>query len=163
MSEKRMREWLASKVILPFIFLVLMWPVHSVLLKVSVWEAFHHAFSHCELLIFSALVFIEIAIEVGYMGRDVKEGIGWWQDLARIFAFVSVFLYGIIVADVIQSAEQNRKLIDPDHRKLTAYAAFACSFALFAVSASIFAFWRVKQIELASKARRAREPKRRRS
>lgn len=162
MVENRMREWLTWKVFGPFIFFLLIWPIYYVFhdpsKPTSLSHTFHHAFAHCELLIFSSLVFIEMAMEISYLKKEVREKFQGWLDVARLLALIPIFLYGVIVADVIRNGDGGSENY---HANLMLYSWLALSISVLAVSTSVYTFWKVKHLELAARARRAKEPKRR--
>src|SRR5437764_248684 len=113
MREGRMREWFLWKVVLPFLFLLLMWPVYRLAMHRA--DAYEKAFAHGELLIFSALVLIEIGIEMKYSDTSAEN---LWTDLARIAAIILIFMFGFLHYAVIIDEEAK----PVSHRDLAYYS-----------------------------------------
>jgi hypothetical protein len=168
MTEKRMREWLIFKVFVPFVFLIIIWPI-TLLKSVSVAEAFHEAFAHCELLVFSALVFIEIGIEINYLNSRVRDGFNWWPDVARGMSLITIVLYGVLVTLVIGFSHEdttsaaltvhglpNDPYAHPHHNQLIWVSVFAFSMAIISVAMSVYAFCKVKHLEVERRVRQAK-------
>lgn len=135
-TQTRMREWLMWKVLLPFAFMFLMWPIYAIFAKNH--DAFAKAFAHGEFLIFAALVLIEVALELRN-GPSASSSEGR-ADFARFGAFFLIFLFGFLRAAVIQ--EEHSKT--PEHQRLIYFACFSCSVGVFAVCVALVTYWRSK-------------------
>lgn len=132
--EKRLREWLMWKVLLPFGFIAAMWPIGWL------WHrnhAYERAFAHGEFFIFAAIVFLEVALELKHSIANGDDD--FWVDAARIVAIFIIFFYGFIHLAAARAEEQAAYKGD-----LVYCASFSCAVALFALSVAFFAYWRAK-------------------
>jgi hypothetical protein len=119
------------KVAVPFLLLMIIYPIY--ILVVNVQHPFERAFAHGELLIFSALVLIEAAIEL----KRAKLG---FDELLRGLALLAIFLFGFMKYQAIQQ-EPHLELGEADAiRQLFAFSFFNCTVGITAVAASIYAF-----------------------
>lgn len=119
------------KVFVPFLLIILIYPVFLVFMKDH--HPFERAFAHGELLIFSALVLIEAAVEL----KRARLG---YDELLRAMAMITIFIFGFVKYSAVQ---QERQLDTNDLdavQQLFAVSFFNCAVALFAIAVSIYAF-----------------------
>lgn len=128
------------KVILPFVILMVMWPIYRYIIGLD--HAFGKAFAHGDLLIFAALLLMEVAQESketnalladDAMPRLSHAVVGY---LAITVSFLLIFILGVIKYDVV-----SREGAD-DVRRFVAYSCLSCSVAICAVFLSGWSVYR---------------------
>src|SRR5215216_3026411 len=136
--DPRVLNWCAWKVFIPLLFIFLLWPLAH-LIKMD--YPFQEAFKHGDLLIFSALILIEAAVE----GEGIQSSTLWDQisEMAsKAFAFFCIFVFAVVKFDVM-TQEKNHSL---DYEgKLFAYSLFGWTTAIVAVIISIYVFSKAAQ------------------
>jgi len=119
------------KVVVPFLLLMFIYPIYILIVKVH--YPFERAFAHGELLVFSALILIEAAVEL----KRAQLG---YDEVLRGLALLVIFLFGFVK---YQAMQQEPRLETGDAEaisQLFAFSFFNCTVAIFAVAASIYAF-----------------------
>jgi hypothetical protein len=119
------------KVVVPFLLLMILFPVYILIVKVH--YPFERAFAHGELLIFSALILIEAAVEL----KRAQVG---FDELLRGFALLAIFLFGFMKYQAIQQEPHLEKGEVEAISQMFAFSFFNCTVAIFAVAASMYAF-----------------------
>jgi|SRR5688500_2527894 amino acid permease len=126
------------KIFVPFLLIILIYPIFLVVVRVH--HPFERAFAHGELLIFSALILIEAAVEL----KRARLG---YDELLRAGAMLTIFIFGFMKYEAIQQERhletQNADAIN----QLFAFSFFNCAVATFAITVSIFAFLQAVRTE----------------
>jgi len=149
--DQRMIGWLVWKVMAPFGFLMLIYPLYRFVMPIE-GNPFVKAFAHGDFLIFSALVLIEIAIE--YKHAEIEEAqspsllFNVVIEVVRVMAFFLIFVFGFMKYDVVahENLEPNRMVV---------YSWFSCSVAVSSVLFSIYIFWKVTHFKTRARLRAA--------
>ena len=135
-------NWFLWKVAAPFLFLLLIWFAYA--LRGDVGNPFSAAFAHGELLIFAAVLFIEVSFE-GEEVRGAPDGLfnGWFDVVLpalKLVAVMVIFAFAIVRYDVLSLTEGSRIPIDQTQIafKLAAYAAMNLSIAVLALAVAGF-------------------------
>jgi len=135
MSEIFMNQHLQTicvwKVFVPFLLIILIYPIFMIVVKVN--HPFERAFAHGELLIFSALILIEAAVEL----KRARLG---YDELLRAGAMLTIFIFGFMKYEAMQ---QERHLEADEMaaiNQLFAFSFFNCAVAALAIAVSVFAF-----------------------
>jgi hypothetical protein len=142
--QKQWRDWCMWQCGLPILVLLLIWPLGRFVAEAT--DAFHQAFGTGDLLIFSALLLISMAVEFRRIQlvepRLLHDGWVESNSEAALFAAIIAFLFlGGIKVDVMRA----NLFESPDGMsKLTAYAVFSVAATLAAVSFTLRAFWRTR-------------------
>jgi hypothetical protein len=138
------------KIAIPFLLLVILFPIYILIVKVQF--PFERAFAHGELLIFSALVLIEAAVEL----KRAEVG---FDELLRGFALLAIFLFGFMKYQAIQQEPHLEKGEVEAVSQMFAFSFFNCAVALFAVAASVYAFLQAVRHENIKKVDRLEKPR----
>jgi hypothetical protein len=126
-------KWVIYKVVAPLLVILIIWPVYGFSLGIK--HSFEEAFSHGDLLIFSALILIEAFIEVEYnFVRDWRFHLG--RDTALVLAVVALILFAVVKIDVMREASS------PDYYKMLIYGRVGWCMAVLAGLLSIYDYWR---------------------
>jgi hypothetical protein len=137
-------NWFLWKVFAPFCLLAFIWFAYA--LKGDIPQPFASAFAHGELLIFAAVLLIEVSIE-GEEVRGVPDHqFDWWFDGAlpalRFLALVILFGFGFIRYQVLslslQADKSGSPAEEPIRNILFAYAALNVAIAGTAVAVAAF-------------------------
>jgi hypothetical protein len=123
------------KVFVPFLLIILIYPIFLIVVKVH--HPFERAFAHGELLIFSALILIEAAVEL----KRAQLG---YDELLRAGAMLTIFIFGFMKYEAMQQEphlETDNALASAAAvSQLFAFSFFNCVVAMFAIAVSIYAF-----------------------
>jgi hypothetical protein len=123
------------KVFVPFLLIILIYPIFLIVVRVH--HPFERAFAHGELLIFSALILIEAAVEL----KRAQLG---YDELLRAGAMLTIFIFGFMKYEAMQQEPhletQNVAVAAAAVSQLFAFSFFNCVVAMFAIAVSIFAF-----------------------
>lgn len=135
------------KVFFPLFLILIIYPLYAVFLKID--HPFQRAFAHGDLLIFSALILVEAAIEL-------KEAKSRYDEVLRFVAMVVMVVFGMVkygamlrephlhqAAAGTLSPEAAATLGRAAHEaavELNAFSFFNCAVAACAVAASLYAF-----------------------
>jgi hypothetical protein len=135
MGEVFMNEHLQTvciwKVFVPFLLIILIYPIFLIIVKVH--HPFERAFAHGELLIFSALILIEAAVEL----KRARLG---YDELLRALAMITIFIFGFMKYEALQQ-ERHLETENLDAiNQLFAFSFFNCAVAAFAIAVSIYSF-----------------------
>ncbi|MEN3330001.1 MAG: hypothetical protein V7638_4808 [Acidobacteriota bacterium] len=118
------------KIFVPFLLIILIYPIFTIIVKVH--HPFQRAFAHGELLIFSALILIEAAVEL----KRARLG---YDELLRGIAMIIIFLFGFMKYQAMQQEQHLETDLDAINQ-LFAFSFFNCTAAAFAITVSIYAF-----------------------
>jgi hypothetical protein len=136
---KRFKDWERWKLMFPFLAILIVYPISKF---VGVGDELVNAFGHGDLLLFSALVLIELSIEATHINKDFDNEIPDKMDSlienARFFGAILIFIYGAMKLLLDHGSSVSH--IDPERAK--AFCLFSLSVTLLVVSFSIFAFWK---------------------
>lgn len=136
--------WFLWKVLLPFLFLFGIWLAYLVK---EVPESFATAFAHGEMLLFAAVLLMEMSFE-GEELRDPHCRFDLWFDLAlptfKLGALLVILLFGFFRYDVVTLSASVECGVGNDNichslSKLVAYAVFNVVVASTTVVIAIFA------------------------
>jgi hypothetical protein len=135
------------KVFFPLFLIVLIYPLYALFLKID--HPFQRAFSHGDLLIFSALIMIEAAIEL----REAKSN---YDEPLRFVAMATMVVFGIVKYGAMlreprlntdnlsvlgpEAAASAARLAQDAATELRAFSFFNCAVAACAVAGSLYAF-----------------------
>lgn len=137
------------KVFVPFLLIILIYPIFMIVVKVH--HPFERAFAHGELLIFSALILIEAAVEL----KRAELG---YDEALRALAMLTIFIFGFMK---YQAMQQERYLETGDLaaiNQLFAFSFFNCAVAAFAIAVSIYAFLQAIRTENIEKVQELEKP-----
>jgi hypothetical protein len=130
--NKHLQTICVWKVIVPFFLIIIIYPIFLFIVK-DVHYPFQRSFAHGELLIFSALLLIEAAVELG------RAELGY-DELLRAVALFVILLYGFMKFQTMtQEPKLERQDIDAVNQ-LFAFSFFNCTVALCAVAGSLYSF-----------------------
>lgn len=96
-KSSQIKYWLLWQVAVPLGFLGLFCPVHAVVLQDQFW--FERAFGDGDLLFFSALLLMGVAVQVKIYDLDrgrLGEALSFEREVARAGAFFAIFVYGAV-------------------------------------------------------------------
>jgi hypothetical protein len=146
--DRRMLDWMFSRVLLPFAILILMWPIYKYFLDLP--HPFERAFAHGDLLIFSALILFDSASEGQYTHAQGL-GMGFARRAAWVLAISFVLIFGFMNYSVILKEELLAKATESSVTalltyKMRAFSCLNCTIAVVSVLFSAFAYW--KNIDL---------------
>lgn len=135
------------KVLFPLLLILIIYPLYALLLKID--YPFQRAFAHGDLLIFSALIMVEAAIEL-------KESKSNYDEPLRFVAMLTMVIFGLVkygamlrephlhtVDFATLSPEVATRMMNESleaAKELKAFSFFNCAVAACAVSGSIYAF-----------------------
>lgn len=135
------------KVLFPLFLILIIYPTYALLLKVD--YPFQRAFAHGDLLIFSALIMVEAAIEL-------KESKSNYDEPLRFVAMLTMVIFGLVKYGAMlrephlhttglemMTPEVASHVVREAHEaamELKAFSFFNCAVAACAVSGSIYAF-----------------------
>jgi hypothetical protein len=120
------------KVLVPFLFIIVIYPIF-VFVANDVNHPFERAFAHGELLVFSALILIEAAVEL----RRAKIG---YDEVLRALSLLPIMFYGFIkYKTMLQEPKMEHEDIAAI-KQLFLFSFFNCAVAVFAVTGSIYSF-----------------------
>jgi len=137
------------KVFVPFLLIILIYPVFLIIVKDH--HPFERAFAHGELLIFSALVLIEAAVEL----KRARLG---YDELLRAMAMITIFIFGFVKYSAMMQ-ERHLETNDMDAiNQLFAFSFFNCAVALFAIAVSIYAFLQAIRTETVEREEELEKP-----
>lgn len=135
------------KVLFPLFLILIIYPTYALLLKID--YPFQRAFAHGDLLIFSALIMVEAAIEL-------KEANSNYDEPLRFVAMITMVIFGLVKYGAMLREPHlhtaNLEAMTPalaetalrEAREaaieLRAFSFFNCAVAACAVSGSIYAF-----------------------
>jgi hypothetical protein len=139
MIVKRFRDWRRWKLGLPLLALLLIYPVYKFLV---VGDEFISAFRHGELLLFSALILIELSVEAAHTNEELYRGIQDSMDglieNSRLGGIFLILIYGAMKFLV----DQQSKLYQVDASKATAYCVLCLAVTFLVLSFIVFAFYK---------------------
>jgi hypothetical protein len=105
-------------------------------------EEFISTFGHGDLLLFSALVLIELSIEAAYINAESQQvmtnSIDSLIENSRFFGIVLVFVYGAMKLMINRENQLNQM----PKSKATAFCVFSLSVTFLVVCFCFFAFWK---------------------
>ena len=148
-------HWFVWKVAAPFCFLVLIWFAYS--LRGDMPDAFGAAFAHGELLVFAAVLLIEVSFEGEELRGLPPDRFDAWFDGAlpvfKLLALLIICTFGFIRYDVVSMrAQLDSKVKDVCvvclEQKLSAYAVLNMTIALASVTISFFSCFKHCEHEL---------------
>lgn len=133
--QQHLTDWCIWKVVLPFLLLVLLWPIYKFVGVAGAGhnDAFIQAFEHGDLLIFAALLFIEVGLESAEASGRLSLRQYILVQVSKGVAMVLLFVLGFIKYDVLTSATEQRRL---------AYSWLSFSVAFLAVGVSLWSFYK---------------------
>lgn len=151
--DRRMLDWMFSRVFLPFAILILMWPIYKYFLDLP--YPFERAFSHGDLLIFSALILLESASEGEYTHAQ-SLGMGLARRAAWALAISFVLVFGFMKYSVILKEELLAKTTEASMtllltHKMRAFSCLNCTIAVVSVLFSGYAYWKNIDLEKTEK------------
>lgn len=136
---KRFQDWQRWKLSFPLFTLLVVYPLYKFF---GVGNELINAFSHGDLLLFSALVLIELSVEAAHVNKEVESGVSDPSNSlienSRFFGLVLIFLYGVTKFMVQHQNNADSFALS----KTLAYCAFSLSVTFLVVAFSIFAFWK---------------------
>jgi hypothetical protein len=131
--EIRVLKWVLYKVFAPLLVMLIIWPIYWFSLGVD--YPFEKAYADAGLLIFSALVLMEAAIEGEYSHiKDWRFHLG--RHIALILALLSLILFTVVKIDVTRNEHT------PDYHKMLIYAWIGWFMAILSGILSIYEYWR---------------------
>lgn len=135
------------KVFFPLFLILIIYPLYAVFLKID--HPFQRAFAHGDLLIFSALILVEAAIEL----KEVKSR---YDELLRFVAMLMMVVFGMVKYGAMirephlhesaaagmppEAAAAVGQVASEAAAELSAFSFFNCAVAACAVAASLYAF-----------------------
>lgn len=135
------------KVLFPLFLILIIYPLYAFFLKID--HPFQRAFAHGDLLIFSALVMVEAAVEL----KEVKSR---YDELLRFVAMATIVIFGIVKYGAMlrephlhqanvngltpEAAAATVRATEEAITDLSAFSFFNCAVAAFAVAVSLYAF-----------------------
>jgi len=132
LEQRHLLTWGMWKVLLPFVLLVIVWPIYRFVGNQR--DAFTEAFEHGDLLIFAALLFVEVAIEMTEASGPLSLIQHAAMEGSKALAMVLLFALGFIKYDlVLQNAGPEKRL---------AYSFVSVSLATLAVCISLWSLYR---------------------
>ncbi len=132
--EIRLLKWAIYKVAVPLLVMVIIWPIYGFSLGIE--HPFAKAFAHADLLIFSALILTEAAIEGEYSHlKDWRFHLG--RHIALGLALISLILFTVVKIDVMRSEQS------PDYYKMQVYGYLGWFMAILSGLLSIYEYWKV--------------------
>ena len=153
--DRRMLDWLFSRVFLPFLILMLMWPIYKWFFDLQ--YPFERAFAHGDLLIFSALILLESATEAEYAPfQSVRMGIA--RRLAWLFAIACVLTFGFMKYSVMLKEAQLPSNPESVIGRMKAFSCLNCTIAIVSILFSAFAYWKNTDLEKTGVLRKLSEP-----
>jgi hypothetical protein len=135
-------NWFLWKVLAPYGFLLVIWPAYS--MRSGMNAPFSAAFAHGELLVFAAVLLIEVSFE----GEELRSAQDqpfeiWFDGVLPFLKFIALFiicLFGFLRYDVLTLTGQTGGAADPQSEwKLYAYALFNVAVATTTVATAVFA------------------------
>jgi hypothetical protein len=137
-TVKRFKDWQRWKLWFPFVAILVVYPL-SKFFKVG--DEFVSAFGHGDLLLFSALVLIELSVETTHISRecerDPPDNIDSIIENSKFAGLILILIYGAMKFMM----EHESKLSPNSTPRTQAYCALSLSVTFFVVSFSVFAFW----------------------
>jgi hypothetical protein len=164
-ANHRLIDSIIWRVLLPITFVVLLWPIYKYL--VGLEHSFQLTFSHGELLICSAILLMEVIIELNYI--DSKTTMLYTsKSVALFFVILFIFAFGflkyqaitaehdmikfeIVKTDMIQD-EQGATLT---LNKLTGFSCLNCSVAIISVIFGVCNFVAIRNKQMTTTLREA--------
>lgn len=142
--DRRMLDWLFSRIFMPFLILMLMWPIYKWFFDLP--HSFERAFAHGDLLIFSALILLESAAEAEYAPyQSVRMGIA--RRCAWLFAIGCVLVFGFMKYSVMLKEPQLAISPEAVIGRMKAFACLNCTIAVVSILFSAFAYWKNVDLE----------------
>jgi hypothetical protein len=139
MIVKRFRDWRRWKLGLPLLALLLIYPVYKFL---AAGNEFISALRHGELLLFSALILIELSVEAAHtneeLHRGVPDSVDGLIENSRLGGVFLILVYGAMKFLVDQKSTLNQI----DSVKATAYCVFCLTVTFLVLSFIVFAFYK---------------------
>lgn len=133
------------KVFFPLFLILIIYPLYAVFLKID--HPFQRAFAHGDLLIFSALILVEAAIEL----KDVKSR---YDELLRFVAMAVMVVFGMVKYGAMirephlhqsgapalspEAAATLTRVAHEAAAELSAFSFFNCAVAACAVAATLY-------------------------
>jgi len=156
---RRAKALCTWKVIVPAVLFLMFWVFYEWVFELP--HAFQKAFAPGDLLLFSALVLMEVTVETDSHMARTEMG-GWMPQLIRGFAVCVLVAFGVLKYHVIIIEPHLMEKSGPESahvlKKMSEYALLNCMVALFAIAYSIRAFSTAAEQETAEWVRRlARE------
>jgi hypothetical protein len=130
--QRHLMDWCIWKVLLPFLVLLVLWPIYRFVGQQP--DAFNQAFEHGDLLIFAALLFIEVAIESAEGGRRSMVVSYAVVEGSKLLAMLLLFVLGFIKYDILKGNVTDEKRL--------AYSVLSVSFGFLAVCLSLWSLHR---------------------
>jgi hypothetical protein len=135
---KRFKDWERWKLMFPFAAILIIYPISKL---VGVGDELVNAFGHGDLLLFSALVLIELSIEATHINRELERAIPDKMDSlienSRLFGALLILVYGSMKLLVVHGKQSQIP-----QTKAWAFCAFSLAVTFLVVSFGIFAFWK---------------------
>jgi hypothetical protein len=136
---KRFSDWQRWKLWLALFAIVIIYPIFKFF---GSGGEFISTFGHGDLLLFSALILIELSVEAAHIHQEMPEDMSDKMDglieNSRFFGVALIFLYGAMKLMIDHESKLNRMPI----AKAKAFSVFCLSVTFLVVSFSIFAFWK---------------------
>lgn len=130
---KRIVDWVGWKIFLPLALIVGFWPIYSAL---GMEHSYQKACAPGELLIFSALILIEVAIE-GQSLRDAGLGLHVLRTVAII---LGMLLMALLAVFKLQAAQLEGAAVPGSAEKLWTYSTFGCAVAATSILVGFITF-----------------------
>ncbi len=135
---KRFKDWERWKLMFPFLAILVIYPISKF---VGTGDEVIGAFGHGDLLLFSAIVLIELSVETTHinkeLGRTVSDATDSLIENSRLVGVLFILVYGSMKLLVAHGAQ-----LQMPRAKTWAFCAFSVSLTLLVVSFGIFSFWR---------------------
>jgi hypothetical protein len=135
---KRFKDWERWKLMFPFVAILIIYPISKFIVT---GDEVINAFGHGDLLLFSALVLIELSIETTHINRELdrsgSDKIDSLIENSRLFGVLFILIYGSMKLLVGHGA--HTQIPRP---KAWAFCAFSVSVTFLVVSFGVFAFWK---------------------
>ena len=129
--EIRMIKWSVYKVFIPLAVMLIIWPIYYYALEID--QPFAKAFTHAELLIFSALLLTEAVIEGEHtLVADWRFQLG--RHVTLLLAFLALILFVVVKFDVMR----NENSPNPD--KMYFYSCVGWGMAVLSALISVYSF-----------------------
>jgi hypothetical protein len=134
----RFSDWQRWKLKFPLFALVLIYPIYKFF---GAGEEFVRAFGHGDLLLFSALVLIELSVEVTHINHELRSDTPYKLEglieNAKFFGLILIFIYGSMKFMM----DKQDTLIHVAALKARAFCVFSLAVTFLSLAFSIFAFW----------------------
>jgi hypothetical protein len=148
-SSFKLMDWIFWKILLPLLLIMAMWPIYKWIFDLE--EPFRRTFAHGDLLVYSALIMIEAAVEVGRIRHQALK-MGILQRFAQTGACLLILGFGVMKYKTIISEhemavdvalKQNLETVAHLSSKMWAFSCLNCTIGFIAVAFSVYVFWLV--------------------